>query len=69
MITIEFQVTGSQVSRKLLDDAEEFAYFFAELSSIINVRNMKEISDYILDSDRENIANMLENLTKIIREG
>lgn len=70
MITIETQISGSQIGSKLAGDIEELAYALVEMANDMSLDDMREVADYIGDGmDALNVIAMLEVMIKALKGG
>ncbi|MGN7867748.1 hypothetical protein [Paracoccus sp. 22332] len=69
MITIETQVSGSQIGGQLQGDPEELAYALAAIADGMCDELGEEVGGYLWGDAQEPVIQLLENLLSALKGG
>lgn len=69
MITLTHSVSGSEVGRELINDAEELAYALIEMSDQSALNIGPQVADVLYGDDRKKVVEWLKSLAREIEPG
>lgn len=69
MISIETQVSGSELGRKLESDREELAYALVEIADYMSDDIGEEVEAYMYGDSRVGVIRLLRNLLAALEGG